>query len=83
VGCSALNSTTLKISFSAVPSSNIQLTINSIRNYQIPSYNVSFQAQIYSSADYGVEATSVVNVSYTATAITSATVSNNNQIALN
>jgi len=54
VSCSALTSTTLKIVLVAVPSSNIQITINSIRNYEIPSSNISFQAQTYSFGGYAM-----------------------------
>lgn len=83
VACSVPSATTLKLVFTTVPSTSIQLIINSIRNYDISSSSISFSCLVYNSGNYLMESTPVSTVIYTPTTITSFSVASNNQIILN
>ena len=83
VACTVPNTTTLKLAMTTVPSTSIQLTINSIRNYDVSSSSISFACYIYNSGNYLMESTPASTITYTPTVITSFSVASNNQIILN
>jgi hypothetical protein len=82
LSCVASNATRLVITLGAVPSASAQISIASIRNYDVSGTAVPFAASFFSAGNYAMESSSAVTQSYTAEAITTATLNNNDQIAL-
>lgn len=83
VGCSLLNTSSLKMVMSSIPSGTISFTIMSIRNYDIGSWSIGFVVSTYNSGGYLMETTSNSFVSYSPDTIITYSVSSNNQIVLN
>ena len=82
VSCATSNSTTLVVTFTAVPSATAQISIASIRNYDVSSTAIPYISHFYNSGGFAMESTNTVTQSYTSDAITSVTINNNDQIAL-
>jgi hypothetical protein len=82
LNCNLYNSTTLNITLTSNPSSTIQISLISIRNYDVSSTPIPFQIYIYNSGGYAMETTSVYSITYNPDTITTITINNNNQIAL-
>jgi hypothetical protein len=81
VSCGIINATSLKISLNAVPSASAQISILSIRNYDIAT-SQSFTVQLFNAADYSMETTAAASTTYTPAALTASPVNYNDQIAL-
>ena len=81
IGCILLNLTAIKVNLNAVPTASAQISISNIRNYDVAT-SQSFQLFFYNSGDFDMEVTPTGSTTYTPTAISPPTVSNNDQIAL-
>lgn len=81
-GCVTPNSTTIKVTFAAGPSSSAQIRLSYIRNYDISNTAISFTVSFFNSLDYPMETTPTRSLTYTADTIVTFSVNNNDQIAL-
>lgn len=81
-GCTTPNLTTVKVTFGANPSVSAQITISSIRNYDISSTAIPFVVYFFNSLDYGMETTPTRSLTFTADSIATFSLNNNDQIAL-
>ena len=82
ISCATSNASTLVVTFNAAPQSTAQISFASIVNYDVSGVPISFRAHLFNSGGYAMESTAAVSHSYTVDAITTASVNNNNQIAL-
>ena len=82
VSCFLYNSSSINITFTATPSTSIQIAVSSITNYDISSTGITYQALLYNSLNYQMETTSITTITYNPDSITSISVNNNQQIAL-
>jgi len=81
VACTPVNTTAIKVSLNAVPSASVQLSISTIRNYDVAT-SLSFQLFFYNSLDFAMETTPLASTTYNPTTITAISFNFNDQIAL-
>jgi len=82
VSCFLFNSSSINTTFTSNPSTSVQIALSSIRNYDISSTGINFQAFLFNSANYQMETTSIKVVTYNPEIITAVSVNKNQQIAL-
>ena len=64
VSCFLFNSSSINTTFTSTPSTSVQIAISSIRNYDVSSTGINFQAFLYNSASYQMETTSIKVITY-------------------
>jgi hypothetical protein len=80
--CTNPTPTSVKIIFGSIPLSTAQISIATIRNYDISSTSIPFTVYFFNALDYAMETTSTLSKTYTAASISTFAVNNNDQIAL-
>ena len=82
ISCVVLNSTSLVLTYNAVPLNSVQISIDSIRNYDVGSVGVNFSCSFYNSLNYAMENSPIYQQIYNSDTITAVTINNDDQLAL-